>query len=105
MEENISNGQTSRIGMKELKLAGIIILGLLILFNIYWFGFRGLTNYFYNKGYTVGFNTSQQQNSQVVVQQLCQTGQLGVNLPKGCDLSSSETMPVILIPKISTSTK
>lgn len=107
MDETLLTNQ-NKINIKinwSWKWAGIIVVGLFVLWNLYYFGWRGLTNHYYQKGYTAGYNKSQQDNAQVVVGNLCQTGQLNVNLPLNCDLTSKETMSVILVPKIATSTK
>jgi magnesium-transporting ATPase (P-type) len=80
---------------------GVILIVVVSFFaNIYYFGWKKLESSIYQKGYDTGFAESQNKDTQMIVQNLCQRGELGVNLPKNCDLTSNETMPVILIPKI-----
>ena len=85
---------------KQFTILGIIAISALIIFNIYWFGWKKLESSIYQKGVMAG----RTEINNLVISQFLTTGKLGLTLPVDnngkYNPNGSNTVQIILIPQI-----
>ena len=84
---------------KQFAILGIIAISVLIIFNIYEFGWKKLENSIYQKGVMAG----RAEINNLVISQFLTTGKIGLTLPVNSegqyDPNSTTTATIILVPQ------